>query len=102
MEACYRKACAMLDGVAPQLGNWRGKDCAMTTGSTPQQGYIAGESRKLADADFSQGEHAQEDHSAHAAGEICKSCGHTIEAGQAARRRGETEWAHDVCPVVRD
>ena len=92
----------MLDAVAPQLGDWRGKDRTMATGSTPQQGYIAGESRKLAGADFGQGEHAEEDHAAHVTGEICKSCGRPIDAGQAARRRGETEWAHDVCPVVTD
>lgn len=43
-----------------------------------------------------------EDHFAHAAGKICIACGRTIEAGQAARRRGETGWVHDVCPVVTD
>ena len=75
MGVCYRKACAMLDAVAPQLGDRRGKDRTMATGSTPQQGYIAGESRKLAGADFSQGQHADEDHAAHATGETCKSCG---------------------------
>lgn len=101
--ALNRKACAMLDAVAPRLGDWRGKDCMMTAGFTPQQGYVASESRKLADADFNQGEqHAEDDHFAHATGKICKSCGRTIEAGQAARRRGETEWAHDVCPVGTD
>jgi hypothetical protein len=75
----------------------------MTAGYTPQQGNIAGESRKLADADFTLGDQqSQEDHFAHAAGKTCTSCGSLIEAGQAARRRGETEWAHDVCPVVTD
>ena len=75
----------------------------MPAGYTPQQGYIGGESRRLADADFSEGdERAGEDHFAHATGKICKSCGRVIEAGQPARRRGETEWAHDVCPVVTD
>lgn len=75
----------------------------MTAGYTPQQGYIASESRRIADADFSQGNpHAEDDHFAHATGKTCKSCGRMIEAGQAARRRGETEWAHDVCPVVTD
>ena len=39
---------------------------------------------------------------AHAAGAICKNCDAVIEPGQAARRRGETEWAHDVCPLVTD
>ena len=33
-------------------------------------------------------------------GKICKSCGRPIEAEQPARRRGETDWAHDVCPVI--
>lgn len=75
----------------------------MTAGYSPQQGYIAGESRRLADADLSQGDQpAEEDHFAHADGKICKTCGHAIVAGQPARRRGETEWAHDVCPVVTD
>ena len=75
----------------------------MTYGYSPQQGYIAAESRKLADADYSQGDQpAEEDHSAHAAGKICKSCGHVIKAAQPARRRGETEWSHDVCPVITD
>ena len=75
----------------------------MTAGYTPAQGYIAAESRRLADADFTEGDQQPgEDHFAHATGKTCKSCGHPIEAGQAARRRGETEWAHDVCPVVTD
>ena len=75
----------------------------MTAGYTPQQGHIASESRKIADADFSEGEQQTgEDHFAHATGKTCKSCGRVIEAGQPARRRGETEWAHDVCPVVTD
>jgi hypothetical protein len=60
----------------------------MTAGYTPQQGYIAGESRRIADADFSQGNphaeddhfsqgnpHAEGDHFAHATGKTCKSCG---------------------------
>ena len=29
---------------------------------------------------------------------ICQACGRVIEPGQAARRRGESNWAHDVCP----
>jgi hypothetical protein len=75
----------------------------MTAGYTPQQSFIASESRQLADADLTQGDqHAEEDHFAHVTGKTCKSCGRPIEAGQAARRRGETEWAHDVCPVVTD
>jgi hypothetical protein len=73
----------------------------MAAGYTPQHGYIDVESDRLANADFSERDrHTGEDHSAHAAGKICKSCGRTIEAGQPARRRGETDWAHDVCPVI--
>ncbi len=76
----------------------------MTAGYTPQQGFIASESRKLADADLSPGDQheEEEDHFAHATGKICKTCGRPIEAGQPARRRGETEWSHDVCPVGTD
>jgi hypothetical protein len=75
----------------------------MTAGYTPQQGLITGESRRLADADLNEGDRrTEEDHFAHAAGQVCKTCGRTIEAGQAARRRGEADWAHDVCPAVTD
>lgn len=67
----------------------------------PQPSGIAGESRRLAEADFE--EHGPttgdgEDHFAHAAGRVCKACGQVIEPKQAARRRGESDWAHDVCP----
>jgi hypothetical protein len=69
----------------------------------PQQGFIAQESERLAGADFSERDrHTGEDHFAHAAGKICKSCGHAIEERQPARRRGETDWVHDVCPVIED
>ena len=72
-------------------------------GYTPQQGFIAGESQRLAHVDLNERDrHTEEDHFAHAAGKTCKTCGRTIEAGQAARRRGETDWAHDVCSVVTD
>jgi hypothetical protein len=40
------------------------------------------------------------DHAAHVQGRICKVCGKPIELGEAARRRGESQWAHDVCPVI--
>ena len=64
--------------------------------------YIASESRR-ADPDRGEGgQRTREDHSAHAAGKTCKACGQMIEAEQTARRRGETEWAHDVCPVITD
>jgi len=39
------------------------------------------------------------DNYARALGAICRNCGQPIEAGQAARRRGEAGWAHDVCPL---
>jgi hypothetical protein len=75
----------------------------MAAGYTPQQGFIAGESQRLAEADFNEKDRQTgEDHFAHAAGKICTTCGRTIEARQAARRRGEADWVHDVCPVVKD
>lgn len=80
-----------------------GKGVQMTAGATPQQGFITTESQRLADADLDEGDQPPgEDHFAHATGKICKACGRTIKAGQAARRRGETDWVHDVCPVVTD
>jgi hypothetical protein len=73
----------------------------MAAGFTPQQGFIGGESKRIADADFAEGEQQTgEDHFAHAPGKVCMSCGRMIEAGQAARRRGEADWVHDVCPVM--
>jgi hypothetical protein len=73
----------------------------MVVGATPQRRYVAAESERLADADLSERDrHTDGDHSAHAAGKICVSCGRPIEAEQPARRRGETDWAHDVCPVI--
>ncbi|HEV2372907.1 MAG TPA: hypothetical protein VGS19_12135 [Streptosporangiaceae bacterium] len=75
----------------------------MTYGISPQQAYIAAESQRLADADFSEKDrHSEEDHFAHAKGKLCKACGRTIEAGQAARLRGEADWVHDVCPAGPD
>jgi hypothetical protein len=38
------------------------------------------------------------DNFAHAPGKICKKCDRLIKPGQPARRRGESSWAHDVCP----
>lgn len=35
---------------------------------------------------------------AHAPGKICKNCDRRIEACEVARRRGESDWVHDVCP----
>lgn len=81
----------------PQLGGtvpvsheaWR---VAMVAGSTPQQ---------LTDADFTEpGQDTREDHSAHVAGKTCARCGQAITGQEPARRRGESEWVHDVCPVT--
>jgi hypothetical protein len=71
----------------------------MVAGYTPNQGYIATQSQQLADADFTEtGQDTDEDHSAHADGKTCASCGEPIGARQAARRRGDSDWVHDVCP----
>ena len=71
----------------------------MVAGYTPNQGYTAMQSQQLADADFTEpGGDTGEDHSAHAAGKTCATCGEPIGAGQPARRRGDTDWVHDVCP----
>lgn len=40
-----------------------------------------------------------EDHSAHAAGRVCKRCRKPIGPGQPARLRGESDWVHDTCPA---
>jgi len=40
------------------------------------------------------------DHYAHAPGRICKKCDRRIEVLQPARRLGETNWVHDVCPFT--
>ena len=75
----------------------------MAAGYIPQQGFVASESEGLAEADLNERDrNTGEDHSAHPSGKICKACGRAIEARQAARRRGETDWVHDVCPVVTD
>jgi hypothetical protein len=68
-------------------------------GYTPNQSYIAMQSQQLADAGSTEsGGDTGEDHSAHAAGKTCASCGEPIGARQPARRRGDTDWVHDVCP----
>jgi len=69
----------------------------------PQAIFIAAESARLAHADFDGQERATgDDHAAHAPGKTCKACGHPIEARQGARRRGEADWVHDVCPATAD
>ena len=93
----------MLDAVTPRATRRLTEGVQMVAGATPQHGYIAGETERLSNADLSERDrHSEEDHSAHATGKICKSCGRPIEAEQPARRRGETDWAHDVCPVITD
>jgi len=37
---------------------------------------------------------------AHATGEQCPRCGHPIEASQVARRVGDGDWVHDMCPLA--
>ena len=71
----------------------------MGAGFTFQQGRMGVESQQLANADFTEPDRdTGDDHSAHAAGKTCASCGEPITARQPARRRGETDWVHDVCP----
>ncbi len=73
----------------------------MTEGFSPQQSLIAAESQRLAGEDFSDSEVPGEDHAAYAPpGRICVRCHHAIEAGEPARRRGESGWAHETCPEV--
>jgi hypothetical protein len=71
----------------------------MGAGFVPPTGHMAMESQQLASADFTEADRdTGEDHSAHAAGKTCASCGELITARQPARRRGDTDWVHDVCP----
>jgi hypothetical protein len=73
----------------------------MGAGFIPQQGYVNAQTKQLADTDFTEADQdTGEDHSAHAAGRTCEKCGDPITARQAARRRGESGWVHDVCPVT--
>lgn len=37
-------------------------------------------------------------HYAHATGRECPRCGTVIEASQPARRVGDADWVHDMCP----
>lgn len=64
------------------------------------QALVAARVRDLEHHDFSTDQLAAEDASnyAHAPGRICPKCGRPIEADQPARKRGESSWAHDVCP----
>jgi hypothetical protein len=63
------------------------------------QSHIYMQSHQLADADLTvTGQDKGEDHFAHVDGKTCASCGEPISARQAARRSGESDWVHDVCP----
>jgi len=63
------------------------------------QGFVTPEAIVLEHMDFTPAEaRAAGDHFAHAPGRICKKCDRLIKAGQPARKRGESSWAHDVCP----
>ncbi|HUC56817.1 MAG TPA: hypothetical protein VMA95_05410 [Streptosporangiaceae bacterium] len=39
------------------------------------------------------------DHSAHAPGRVCMKCDRVIGADEAARKRGESSWVHETCPI---
>lgn len=88
------RAAAPSPGVRP-------RGIPMTYGYSPLQGYVAGESKRLAGKDFTDPDRdAGEDHFSHVTGKTCLICGGAIAAGQPARRRGESDWAHDVCPIT--
>jgi hypothetical protein len=74
----------------------------MTDGFSSQQSLISAESRRLAGEDFSDSDQVPgEDHAAYAPpGRMCVRCGHMIEVGEPARRRGESGWAHETCPEI--
>lgn len=73
----------------------------MGAGYYPQQHFLAAESKALAHADFTENDREMgDDQYAHAAGKVCASCEQPITARQPARRRGESDWVHDVCPSV--
>lgn len=52
----------------------------------------------LEHADFTPADRpAADDLSARAPGEVCAKCHQLIQGGQAARRRGQADWVHDMC-----
>jgi len=55
---------------------------------------------ELENKDFTPNDRPAGDLYAHAPGRICTKCDRRIEAREPARRRGESGWAHDVCPPV--
>lgn len=63
----------------------------------PQSGAMAGVEGMHSSADGdSVGDGA--DHFSHTAGRICAKCDRRIEPREPARRKGEADWVHDVCP----
>lgn len=69
----------------------------------PPQRWIRSRIDELENADFTPNDRpAADDQMAHAPGRFCKKCDRMIEAGQPARRRGETGWVHDMCPAIAD
>jgi hypothetical protein len=72
-------------------------------GRSPQQTYLDGQSRELANADFSEPDRpTAADHELHVAGKVCAYCGEVISASQPARLAGESDWVHDSCHKPRD
>jgi hypothetical protein len=67
-----------------------------------QQMIMNNNVRELEHKDFTPDERPAGDMYAHAPGRICKRCDRRILASQAARRRGESGWVHDVCPPTDD
>jgi hypothetical protein len=41
----------------------------------------------------------EDEHWAHPFGAQCARCGHLMEEGDFARRRGDGSWVHERCPV---
>ena len=60
----------------------------------------AAKAERLANIEFNEQDRPTgEDHALHVTGQICAKCGRMIEPEQAARRHGEAEWVHDLCPA---
>jgi hypothetical protein len=66
-----------------------------------EQAMLSAQADSLAHANLDPGAgNASGDHFAHTSGKVCKTCRHPIRDDQPARRRGDTEWSHDVCPAI--
>jgi hypothetical protein len=66
-----------------------------------EQAMLSAQADSLAHANLDGGAgNTSGDHFAHTSGKVCKTCHHPIRDGQPARRRGDTEWSHDVCPDI--